>query len=146
MKDECLFLSTKEPTYLTVITTSLASHFVSLQASPAGILDRFTPSKFKKKSVSQSTQNGLKCIKMPIKIFFYPFDAPYLPLRSLRSVGLRASRSRFSVVSLPWASRFAPSSYPMTLPGSQGVSMPSFMTIGLKLWALEGYMHTYIHS
>ena len=29
--------------------------------------------------------------------------------------------------------------YPMSLPGSQGVSMPSFMSIGPKLWALEGY-------
>ena len=26
--------------------------------------------------------------------------------------------------------------------GSQGVFMPSFMPIGLKLWALEGYTHT----
>ena len=30
----------------------------------------------------------------------------------------------------------------MSLPGSQGVSKPSFMTIGPKLWALEGYIHT----
>ena len=32
--------------------------------------------------------------------------------------------------------------YPMSLPGSQGVSMPSFMPIGPKLWALEGLTHT----
>ena len=71
------------------IYTSLASHFVPLQASPAGLLGRFTPSGFalrarilgrfapskfsKKKSVSQSTQNGLKRVKMQKKI--YPFDA-----------------------------------------------------------------------
>ena len=29
--------------------------------------------------------------------------------------------------------------YPMSLPGSQGVSMPSCMPIGPKLWVLEGY-------
>ena len=32
--------------------------------------------------------------------------------------------------------------YPMSLPGSHGMSMPSFMPIGPKLWALEGYIHT----
>ena len=82
---------------------------------------------------------------------------PYLPLRSLRSLGLRArilsrfaplgfglcaSRLRCLVVSLRWASRFALATYPTTLPGSQGVSMPSFITIGSKLWALEGYIHS----
>ena len=61
---------------------------------------------------------------------------PYLPLRSLRSLGLCA---RFA------PSGFALATYPMTLPGSQEVSMPSFITIGSKLWALEGYKHTYIH-
>ena len=59
--------------------------------------------------------------------------------QSLRSIGLRASRSRFSVASLPRASRFALAPYPMSLPGSQGVSMPSFRS---KLWPLEGYKHT----
>ena len=44
---------------------------------------------------------------------------PYLPLRSLRSLRICASRSRFSVTSLPWASRFALATYPMSLPGSQ---------------------------
>ena len=48
-----------------------------------------------------------------------------------------------AVASLPRASRFVLATYPMTLPGSQGVSMPSFITIGSKLWALEGYKHTY---
>ena len=43
-------------------------------------------------------------------------------------------------------SGFALATYLMTLPGSQGVSMPSFITIGSKLWVLEGYKHTYIHS
>ena len=32
--------------------------------------------------------------------------------------------------------------YPMSLPGSQEVFMPSFMPIGPKLWALEGYSHS----
>ena len=32
--------------------------------------------------------------------------------------------------------------YPMSLPVSQGVFMPSFVSIGPKLWALEGYIHT----
>ena len=32
--------------------------------------------------------------------------------------------------------------YPMSLPGSQGMSMPNFMSIGSKLWALEGYRQT----
>ena len=60
----------------------------------------------------------------------------------------RASRFvlAFSVASLHRPTRFALATYPMTLPGSQGVSMPSFMTIGSKLWALEGYKHTYIDS
>ena len=46
--------------------------------------------------MSQSTQNGLKRIKMQ-KMFFTPFmrfarsaAQPYLPLRSLHSLGLRA--------------------------------------------------------
>ena len=73
---------------------------------------------------------------------FYPFDSlrassvsqPYLPLRSLYSLRLRAP------------SGFALATYLMTLPGSQGVSMPSFITIGSKLWALEAYKHTYIHT
>ena len=30
----------------------------------------------------------------------------------------------------------------MSLPGSKGVPMPSFMLIGPKLWALEGYIQT----
>ena len=33
----------------------------------------------------------------------------------------------YSVASLPRASRYALATYPMSLPGSQGVSMPSFM-------------------
>ena len=109
------------------MNTSLASHFVPLQASPAGLLGRFAPSGFalsarilgrfapskfsKKKIVSQLTQNGLKRVKMQKKIFT-PLtrfarsaasaasgEAQPLPLRSLRSLGLRASRSRFLVAS-----------------------------------------------
>ena len=78
---------------------------------------------------------------------------PHLPLRSLRSLACIlsrfapwASRSRFSLASLPRASRFALATYPMSLPGSQGVTMPSFMPIGQKLWALEGYIHTHTQS
>ena len=106
--------------------TSLASHFEPLQASPAGLLSHFAPSKFSKiKSVSQSTPNGLRRIKIQKK-FFTPltrFAQPYLPLRSLRSLGLCASRShsqslrsirlwpsrsRFLVASFPRASRSLP--------------------------------------
>ena len=140
----------------------------------ARIFGRFAPSKFSKnKSVSQSTQNGLKRVKMQKKNFT-PLtrfvrsaasaasgEAQPLPLRSLRSlglrasrsysqllrsIGLRASRSRFSVASLSWALRYALATYPMSLPGSQGVSMPSFMPIGPKLWALEGYIHTHTQT
>ena len=112
-----------------------------LQASPAGLLGRFAPSElraprshfrslrslkiFKKKSVSQSTPNGLKRIKMQ-KTFFTPLTrfarsaaSATLPTpavasrprasrshsQSLRSIKLRASRSHFSVASLPRASR-----------------------------------------
>ena len=138
------------------LSTSPASHFVPLQVSPAGLLGRFAPSalralrshsrslcslglhilrsrKFpKKESVSQSTQNGLKRVKMQKKTFT-PLtrfarsaasaasgEAQPLPLRSLRSLGLRASRShsqsiglrashsRLSVASLPRASRSLP--------------------------------------
>ena len=31
--------------------------------------------------------------------------------------------------------------YPESLPGSKGVSMPIFMSIGPKQWALEGYIY-----
>ena len=31
---------------------------------------------------------------------------------------------------------------PISLPGSQGVFKPSFISIGPKLWALDGYLHT----
>ena len=34
----------------------------------------------------------------------------------------------------------------MSLPESQGVSMPSFMLIGPKLWALDGYIHTHTQT
>ena len=73
---------------------------------------------------------------------------PDLPLRSLRSLGFRTSRSHSpSLRSIGLrALRFALATYPMTLPGSKGVSMPSFMTIGSKLWALEGYIHTKVHT
>ena len=87
--------------------TSLARHFVPLQASPVGLLGRFAPSglafcacillaslvrvlrfaltKVLKKGVSQSTQDALKRIVMQKKN--YPFDPqsvsgqaqPYLP-------------------------------------------------------------------
>ena len=76
--------------------------------------------KFKKKIVSQSTQNGLKRIEMQKK-FFYPFDSlrfarsaasdgaqPYLPLRLFHARIL----SRFA------PSGFAIATYPMPLSGS----------------------------
>ena len=70
--------------------------------------------------------------------------------RSLCSLGLRArilSRFAPSGFALALLGRFTPSgfalaTYPMSLPGSQGVSMPSFMPIVQKLWALEGYIQT----
>ena len=74
------------------IGTSLQARSADLPASPAGLLGRFAPSGFalasrslrsrafcaaltkifEKKSVSQSTQNALKRVKMQKK-FFYPF-------------------------------------------------------------------------
>ena len=115
----------------------------------ARILGRFAPSKFKKKSVSQSTQNGLKRIKMQKK-FFIPFcserRSATLPSPAVASLP-RASRFAlaFSVASLHWALRFALATYPMSSQGPK-VSLPSFMPIGPKLWALEGYIHRYIHT
>ena len=44
----------------------------------------------------------------------------------------------------PWAKRNL--TYPMSFPESQRVIMPSFMLIGPKLWALEGYTQTYIQT
>ena len=74
----------------------------------------------KKISVSQLTQNALKRIEMPKKI---------LPLDSKRAMReARIAKRKLT--------------YPMSLPVSQGVSMPSFMPIGPKLWALEGYRQT----
>ena len=103
------------------IITRLASHFVPLQASPAGLLGRFAPSAlcasrshslslrslkiFKKKCVLiNSKWHGLKRIKIqnftPMTRFARSAASaassevqPYLPLWSLRSLGLRASRS-----------------------------------------------------
>ena len=81
-----------------------------LRASPAGLLGRFAPSgfassvaslhrNFRKKSVSQSTPNGLKRIKMQKKNF--------TPLtRFARSVA-SATLPNPAVASLPRASRFA---------------------------------------
>ena len=75
------------------MNTSLQARSADLPASPAGLLGRFAPSgfvlasrslrsrafrasrsqKFSKKSVSQSTQNALKRVKMQTKNFT-PFD------------------------------------------------------------------------
>ena len=64
------------------INTSPASHFVPLQASPAGLLGRFASSHLAlrahenfQKSVSKSIQNGLKRIEMQKKKNVYPFDS-----------------------------------------------------------------------
>ena len=139
-----------------------------LQASPralrARILGRFAPSKLKKKGVSidskwSKTHKDEKKIFTSLMRFARSAAStasgeaqPYLPVRLLRSLGLNArilsrfAPSSFALLgrSLPQASRFSVATYPMTLPGSQGVSMPSFMTIGSKQWALEGYIHRYI--
>ena len=89
------------------VTTRLALRGYSVASLPRRFALAFSVASLprnlkKKKSVSQSTQNGLKCIKMP-KNFFTPLThfkraasgkaQPYLPVRSLRSLGLRASRS-----------------------------------------------------
>ena len=118
---------------LHIICTNLQARSADLPARPAGLLGRFAPSGFtlcartrfrtsrsrkfsKKISVSQSTQNALKRIEMQKK-FFTPFtEKAQVAMRNL--------------------------TYPMSPTGSQGVSMPSFMPIGLKLWALEGYRQT----
>ena len=81
--------------HLRLMLTSLQARDADLPASPAGLLGRFAPSDFalasrslrsqrfalrahknfrKKKSVSQSTQNALKRVKMQKK-FFTPFDS-----------------------------------------------------------------------
>ena len=36
--------------------------------------------------------------------------------------------------------------YPMSLLGTQGVSMPSFMLMGPKLWVLKGHIQTDRHT
>ena len=107
--------------------------------------------------MSESTQNGLKRIKMqkknstPLTRFARcersERRSATLPTPAVASLP-RASRFAlaFSVASLHRASRFALATYPMSLPGSQGVSMPSFISIGLKLWALEGYIQTDRHT
>ena len=67
---------------------------------------------------------------------------PYLPLRSLRSLGLRArilSRFAPSGFALALLGRFAPLGFALT---TYPMTMPSFMPIGPKLWALEGYIQT----
>ena len=93
----------------------------------ARILGRFAPSKFKKKSVSIDSK-GSKTHKNAKK---------NLPLWRASRVAQRAQRAAKRNLTYP-CGRFAPSgfalaTYPMTLPGSQGVSMPSFMTIRSKL-------------
>ena len=67
------------------MNTSLQARYADLPASPAGLLGRFAPSGFAltkifgKKSVSQSTRNALKRVKMQ-KQLFYAFH----PLRAER--------------------------------------------------------------
>ena len=127
-----------------LMNTSPVSHFVHIQASPAGLLGRFAPlalcarilgrfapshfalrahKNFQPKKVSQSTQNGLKRVKMQKKNF-YAFDR------------LRASRVAQSAIGeaqpyLPHVTRRVPRSV-----------HAKFLPTGLKLWALEGYRQT----
>ena len=92
------------------------SHSRSLRALRSNSRSLRSLEIFKKKSVSQSTQNGLKRIKMQ-KNFFTLLTrfarserserrSATLPTPAVASLP-RASRSRFSVASLPRASRFA---------------------------------------
>ena len=116
--------------------TSPASHFVPLRLALRGYSVASLPRNFHKKKCvpidskwSKTHRNAKKKI--------YPFDAGKgnltYPCGRFAPSGFTLT---FSVASL--------ATYPMTLPGSQGVSMPSFITIRSKLWALEGYKHTYI--
>ena len=75
---------------------------------------------FEKISVSQSTRNALKRIEMQKK-------------KNFTLLTEYARKARVAKRNL---------TYPMSPAGSQGVSMPNFMRIGLKLWALEGYRQT----
>ena len=98
--------------------------------------------------MSRLTQNALKH-RNAKKNFFTPFDPihalriaqPYLPLRSLRSLRLRAHiLSRFA------PSDFALATYPMTLPVFQVVSMPiKFHHDRIKTMGARG-IQTYIDS
>ena len=98
-----MWLGEETATIRLCFTTSLQARSADLPASPAGLLGRFAPSgfalrarialasrslrsrafrasrsrKFSKKSVSQSTQNALKRVKMQKKLFyaFHPLRA-----------------------------------------------------------------------
>ena len=135
-----------------LINTSLASHFVPLQASPAGLLGRFAPSKFSKKkcvSIDSKWSKTQKNAKKKLLLWRASRVAQRAAKRLTYPCG-RFAPSGFAfcarIVSRFYPSGFALATYPMSLPGSQGVSMPSFMPIGLKLWALEGYIHTDTHT
>ena len=88
---------------LIFIKTSPASHFVPLQASPAGLLGRFAHSHFALRAHENFQKK--KCVSIDTKkifftsLTFYALRAAsgepqfYLPLRSLRSLGFCASRT-----------------------------------------------------
>ena len=126
--------------------TSPASHFMPLRLalrgySVASLPRRFALTKIFKKKKCVSIDSKWSKTHRNAKRNFYPFD-----LLCALCVAQRAAKCNLTYP----CGRFAPSgfalaTYPMTLPGSQRVSMPSFMTIGSKLWALEGYKHTHIH-
>ena len=79
--------------------------------------------KFLKKSVFQSNWNALKRIEMKKKT--PPFSYPFNPIRASCVAQIPSGKAQHT--------------YPMSLPLSQGVSMPSFMPIGPKLWSLGAF-------
>ena len=124
------------------IYTSPANHFVPLRLALGGYSVAWLPRRF----ALAFSVNSLPCIlrfalmkmfkkkcvyidskwskthRNAKKIFFNPFDS----LRSKRRSATFALLGRFA------PSGFALATYPMTLPGSQGVSMPNFITIGSR--------------
>ena len=133
---------------LVLMITRPASHFVRLQASPVRVallaLCALRSHSRSLRSLAFRTSRSRKfsqkkCVSIDSKWSKMHRNAKkFLPLWLITTWPTPA------VASLPRALRFALATYPM-IPGSQGVSMPRFITIGSKLWALEGYQHTYIN-
>ena len=72
---------------------------------------------------------------MPISVYMYKVQAKYTLISGIFFTPF--TRVRVAKRNLI---------YSMSFPGSQGVSMHSFMKIGTKLWALEGYIHTHTNT